>query len=68
MHQGSGYSINMGEFQSAPGREAGRCNRSSFICQVLTAFQSAPGREAGRCIYCIAVWLTTGNVSIRARP
>ena len=36
-------------FQSAPGREAGRC--TMCLCQRLglLLFQSAPGREAGRC-------------------
>ena len=36
-------------FQSAPGREAGRCD--SYLTSIVEDrwFQSAPGREAGRC-------------------
>ena len=36
-------------FQSAPGREAGRCPGCSRRRQNAMLFQSAPGREAGRC-------------------
>ena len=36
-------------FQSAPGREAGRCHGCAWRRGWLPAFQSAPGREAGRC-------------------
>ena len=36
-------------FQSAPGREAGRCFFGQSILLELLSFQSAPGREAGRC-------------------
>ncbi len=36
-------------FQSAPGREAGRCTRFTNTMMIRLAFQSAPGREAGRC-------------------
>ncbi len=37
------------EFQSAPGREAGRCKIGNTSSARFAAFQSAPGREAGRC-------------------
>ncbi|KAF0101825.1 MAG: hypothetical protein FD187_2759 [bacterium] len=36
-------------FQSAPGREAGRCTREARASSSMRLFQSAPGREAGRC-------------------
>ena len=36
-------------FQSAPGREAGRCGGVTIIPTYDAKFQSAPGREAGRC-------------------
>ena len=36
------------EFQSAPGREAGRYPKSPIIITAELVFQSAPGREAGR--------------------
>jgi len=36
-------------FQSAPGREAGRCRFCAAWSITDCAFQSAPGREAGRC-------------------
>ena len=36
-------------FQSAPGREAGRCVGVLVNTTFLFQFQSAPGREAGRC-------------------
>ena len=36
-------------FQSAPGREAGRCTALHLAYFYTTVFQSAPGREAGRC-------------------
>ena len=36
-------------FQSAPGREAGRCLERTQFAQNANVFQSAPGREAGRC-------------------
>ena len=36
-------------FQSAPGREAGRCAVQTYAGTILSEFQSAPGREAGRC-------------------
>ena len=56
-------------FQSAPGREAGRCHTGWAARRCSTKlFQSAPGREAGRCL-CIAYSLNhLRNVSIRARP
>ena len=55
-------------FQSAPGREAGRCagNASSLACHVW--FQSAPGREAGRCLVHQVHPVREYFVSIRARP
>jgi len=37
-------------FQSAPGREAGRCTLAPARSSTRWLFQSAPGREAGRCI------------------
>ena len=37
------------QFQSAPGREAGRCVRLQPQKGNIILFQSAPGREAGRC-------------------
>ena len=36
-------------FQSAPGREAGRCTTRLISTAAEPVFQSAPGREAGRC-------------------
>ena len=39
-------------FQSAPGREAGRCPRATAPSNAAIKFQSAPGREAGRCVLC----------------
>ena len=56
------------EFQSAPGREAGRCSQAHLLQAIFVLFQSAPGREAGRCNVdtCSAVWVFV--VSIRARP
>ena len=36
-------------FQSAPGREAGRCIGAAGVSVTTFSFQSAPGREAGRC-------------------
>ncbi len=36
-------------FQSAPGREAGRCQYRGITANAAYLFQSAPGREAGRC-------------------
>ncbi len=38
-----------GQFQSAPGREAGRCGIHAVKHGGVHVFQSAPGREAGRC-------------------
>ena len=37
-------------FQSAPGREAGRCGAQWIVLVQQSPFQSAPGREAGRCL------------------
>ena len=37
-------------FQSAPGREAGRCSVDDVKKLMAGEFQSAPGREAGRCM------------------
>ena len=37
-------------FQSAPGREAGRCGGRQIYLIKEALFQSAPGREAGRCL------------------
>ncbi len=36
-------------FQSAPDREAGRCDGLSESMSAYPSFQSAPDREAGRC-------------------
>ncbi len=41
--------IDSKSFQSAPGREAGRCPGAPVPSSTTTKFQSAPGREAGRC-------------------
>ncbi|KAF0101826.1 MAG: hypothetical protein FD142_1194 [bacterium] len=41
-------------FQSAPGREAGRCPADWPAGTRPNWFQSAPGREAGRCPYHLA--------------
>ena len=54
-------------FQSAPGREAGRCVASAVNIHVDYTFQSAPGREAGRCAAEVWIYGDIG-VSIRARP
>ena len=43
-------------FQSAPGREAGRCLAASLTRNLNSLFQSAPGREAGRCRRRCARW------------
>ncbi len=40
----------LSSFQSAPGREAGRCVRADRFRTGGRMFQSAPGREAGRCV------------------
>jgi len=55
-------------FQSAPGREAGRCTRQASPSGWCSAFQSAPGREAGRCAALGAEGDEVLGVSIRARP
>ncbi len=44
------------QFQSAPGREAGRCTRSKIRVSGGHVFQSAPGREAGRCSTVTDAW------------
>ena len=44
------------EFQSAPGREAGRYETSLTYRDRFSQFQSAPGREAGRYPACVD-WL-----------
>ena len=54
-------------FQSAPGREAGRCHHHLVWCCLGNVFQSAPGREAGRCQR-QPVNFKRAGVSIRARP
>ena len=41
------------EFQSAPGREAGRCRIRLQAQGFIARFQSAPGREAGRCAHVV---------------
>ena len=62
---GDGYT----QFQSAPGREAGRCALKAAIEAAKYAFQSAPGREAGRCgAGPTGEALHPDHVSIRARP
>ena len=46
--------LQTGWFQSAPGREAGRCISPWSFPVSRNLFQSAPGREAGRCpAYCL---------------
>ena len=56
-------------FQSAPGREAGRCVIKRIHVEHATVFQSAPGREAGRCLLRVAYQESAFRpVSIRARP
>ena len=56
------------KFQSAPGREAGRCLYSHGRPRLAFQFQSAPGREAGRCVVALAAVVARDQVSIRARP
>jgi hypothetical protein len=56
------------KFQSAPGREAGRCARVPRTSRLLTGFskfQSAPGREAGRCVAPTAWTLPSGRFNPR---
>jgi len=55
-------------FQSAPGLEAGRCERGCMAAKGVQVFQSAPGLEAGRCSRGHALEVASRNVSIRARP
>ncbi len=55
-------------FQSAPGREAGRCPTTGPRVMRIFLFQSAPGREAGRCPLSVRVMVSADIVSIRARP
>ena len=55
-------------FQSAPGREAGRCGEAIEIPAKVAVFQSAPGREAGRCARAVEIEQRVVVVSIRARP
>ena len=55
-------------FQSAPGREAGRCNPNCITSPSVLRFQSAPGREAGRCLTDKTSGTIRFKVSIRARP
>ncbi len=56
------------KFQSAPGREAGRCHHEWIASRMAEEFQSAPGREAGRCAQTDHLITKTRDVSIRARP
>jgi len=56
------------EFQSAPGREAGRCISTTSVMVPMRWFQSAPGREAGRCLRPAFAIDQARKVSIRARP
>ena len=39
----------LGQFQSTPDREAGRCPIRSRVVPSCPLFQSTPDREAGRC-------------------
>ena len=57
-------------FQSAPDREAGRCDVSALHCLAHHLFQSAPDREAGRCTYrrCIASLIICFNPRPTVRP
>ena len=50
MHRDGLARITGGLFQSAPGREAGRCPGEDGGTLLQVKFQSAPGREAGRCL------------------
>ncbi len=43
------------QFQSAPGREAGRCSGRLILSLLSRKFQSAPGREAGRCALLVSI-------------
>ncbi len=62
------YLVGSKMFQSAPGREAGRCVEPDVSKVIFTRFQSAPGREAGRCCR-LGRWIHwLQRVSIRARP
>ena len=54
-------------FQSAPGREAGRCSCARYSSRAHYLFQSAPGREAGRCSHVSATRLE-GASSFNPRP
>ena len=56
------------QFQSAPGRLAGRCFIFHQGVPINTLFQSAPGRLAGRCDGLGDAGGAAGAVSIRARP
>jgi len=49
MQTGKQFLCDIFMFQSAPGREAGRCDYQVVLKQDGIEFQSAPGREAGRC-------------------
>ena len=59
MHKSSVGWSQKTEFQSAPGREAGRCSRAEEAALRRLAFQSAPGREAGRCTASLTFQPTT---------
>ena len=55
-------------FQSAPGRQAGRCDLKVALESIGKKFQSAPGRQAGRCHPFGQQVGRHQLVSIRARP
>ena len=55
-------------FQSAPDREAGRCQQAFREYARQKQFQSAPDREAGRCPVPPLPPVAEQCVSIRARP
>ena len=54
-------------FQSAPGREAGRCAGSSLLSYILACFNPRPAVRPGDAA--VPTWpATVTQVSIRARP
>ncbi len=62
----TGMGYRMREFQSAPGREAGRCESLRERKAYFLTFQSAPGREAGRCSSTATCCLHSEAVSVCA--
>ena len=70
MHECFNVNLRVLQFQSAPGREAGRCSDKHGVNSRGNKFQSAPGREAGRCVIYGAckVWRTGFNPRPAVRP